>query len=140
MCNEQYLIKAVINRSTADQSENEGHYHIAIGRHYYHFFLISKYNLVDKWKITEDRFKSMNQSTHTQFRSLLREVFNDSTWVGRVSSEDMNDLLIYMEDLCSLRAKAEYTNYEFNRDRYQSTCFGIVRKLDVLFKKIGFKE
>lgn len=140
MGNDQYLVKAEINRIAADQSVTNGYYHVAIGRHYYHFFLLAKFQLQNSWNISDERFKSRTKSTHIQFRSLLREILNDESWIGKVTNDEINDLLIYLEDLCDLRSKAEYTTYEYNENRYHSTCSGIVKKLDKMFKKFNFKE
>ena len=138
MDNNQYLIKARINRCIADYSVAQGCYHVAVGRHYYHFFLLAKNHLISECNVSEDDFRL--KTAHIQFRDLLRKALNDESWIGRVTADEINGILIYLEDLCKLRAKAEYTLCEFDENRYRTTCLGIVRKLDKMFTKFNFKE
>lgn len=135
----RYLDKAKQNRIVAQYCEDNEYYNVAIGRFYYYFFLVSKYNLIKSWDKKEKDFKSRQEPTHIRIRSMLRDIFNDPSWQEQISVEEMNDVLIYFEDLCDLRVRSEYTEQGFDKNQYQSTCLGIVRKLDKLFKLIRFE-
>lgn len=137
--NNQYLIKAENNLCAADMSLKNNYFDVAIGRYYYHFFLLAKNYLISTCGYTEDYLYQKGKPVHSWIRNVLRKAYNTSK-IRQLSDDEFTDMMIYLEDLFKLRVKAEYTRYEFDLHKYNSNCKIIIKKLNEYFVKSTIKE